>query len=656
MKSIKTLLTITIVTIICLSMGVLQVTNYLGTKKMVDTEIQTTLTSTTQTTAKEASLWLGLRNAEMESIANSPVFLKGTEQEIMDYMSSEIKRLPIYSSLWLSDADGNWYSATGTVGSISERPYYKELKATGKTVISDPLIGKADGKMAVVVAVPIKVNGNIVAILGGNVKFDELVQYIASIKVKQNGYASLNLMDGTVIAHPNKDLILNYNLLKDEKIDPKLKQIYESMCKGETNVEYYSSQKQYIAYTTIPGIKWTISLTAEGKEFTGPLVKQFFESVLTLVITLIIAILLLLFILNRMLKPLKTIESIALSISNGDFSVTSVEVNSKNEFGRLAKTFENMIINLRGLIEQVASSADNVATASNQLSASSEQTSEAASHIAGTIMNVSEGANRQLEVVNEASYATEEMDKKIKKMVEDTESMVITAGKTADAAQEGSKAVDEVIIQMNKIEQAVNSSAEVVEILRQSSKEIGQIVDAISNIAGQTNLLALNAAIEAARAGESGRGFAVVAEEVRKLSEQSNMAAMQISQLIGDIQNEADKAIVVMKEGTQEVKNGTDVVNSAGKAFEQISRAVKQVSMQVSSVSEAVEQISSSSHQIVTSVYEIEKISSDAAERTQTVTAATEEQSASMQEIAASSQNLSKLAEDLHEATSKFKL
>ncbi|WP_238900163.1 methyl-accepting chemotaxis protein [Clostridium sp. YIM B02500] len=656
MKSIKTLLTVVSIIIICLSMTVLEVTSYIETKQMVETEVKTSMTSTTQSTAKEIGLWLDIRKSEMESIASCPVFVNGSRQDIIDYMSSETSRLPLYSAFWLSDANGDWYSATGTTGSISERPYYKELLATGKTVISDPLLGKADGKMAVVVAVPIKVNGTIKAIWGGNVKLDELVQYISSIKVKQNGYASLNLTDGTVIANPNKDLILKYNPLKDEKIEPKLKEIYENMFKGETNVEYYGFNKQYISYKPVSGINWTVSLIVSKSEFTGPLTQQIYKSALTLIITLVIVIILFLFMLNKILKPLKTIEDMSLCISDGDLSVAKVRVNSKNEFGRLAKTFENMIINLRGLIEQVSISSDNVATASRLLTESSEQTSDASNHIATTIMNISEGANKQVEVVNETSSEIKEMDKKIKNMAENTDSMIETVGETANAAQLGSKAVSEVIVQMAKIEKAVNSSANVVEILGESSKEIGQIVDTISTIAKQTNLLALNAAIEAACAGEAGKGFAVVAEEVRKLSEESSVASMRIAKLIGDIQRETDDVIIVMKEGTQEVKNGTDVVNSTGKAFSQISQAVECVAAQVRSVSETVEQISSNSNKIVTSIHKIEKIGGDTAEKTQTVTATTEEQSASMYEIAGSSQNLLKLSEDLHEAISKFKL
>lgn len=155
--------------------------------------------------------------------------------------------------------------------------------------------------------------------------------------------------------------------------------------------------------------------------------------------------------------------------------------------------------------------------------------------------------------------------------------------------------------------------------LGNQSKEIGQIVNTISDIAGQTNLLALNAAIEAARAGEQGKGFAVVADEVRKLAEQSQMAAKQIADLIAQIQSQPNSAVQAMNEGSAEVKIGTEVVDTAGHTFTDI-------------------------------------ISRDTAAQAETVSAVTEEQSAAMDEITTSSEALANMAEDLSEVVSKFKL
>jgi methyl-accepting chemotaxis protein len=193
--------------------------------------------------------------------------------------------------------------------------------------------------------------------------------------------------------------------------------------------------------------------------------------------------------------------------------------------------------------------------------------------------------------------------------------------------------------------------------LGERSKEIGQIVDTISGIAGQTNLLALNAAIEAARAGEQGRGFAVVAEEVRKLAEQSQDAAKQIAVLIGEIQGETDRAVAAMNNGTREVKLGAEVVNASGKSFQEIAEMVTRVSGQTKEISAAIELMANGSQQIVESVKEIDELSKHASGEAQTVSAATEEQSASMEEIASSSQALAHLAMDLREAlvSSRFR-
>jgi methyl-accepting chemotaxis protein len=209
---------------------------------------------------------------------------------------------------------------------------------------------------------------------------------------------------------------------------------------------------------------------------------------------------------------------------------------------------------------------------------------------------------------------------------------------------------------MNKIEETTNASVEVVTVLGERSKEIGQIVDTISGIAGQTNLLALNAAIEAARAGETGRGFAVVAEEVRKLAEQSQGAAKQISDLISEIQKDTNTAVVTMNAGSEQVKIGAEVVGATGDSFKQIMQFVMEVSAQVKDISSAIQHMADNSQHIVTIVKKMDDLSIKGADEAQNVSAATEEQSASMQEIAFSSQNLAKMAEQLQQEVKKFKI
>ena len=355
-------------------------------------------------------------------------------------------------------------------------------------------------------------------------------------------------------------------------------------------------------------------------------------------------------------KPLQVVVAACNELAAGDFQNKAQTIHRKDEIGQLADALVNMRSSVRQVLKQVHESAEQVAASSEELTASADQSSQAVNQVAAAISGVAEGAGKTLTAAGETSAVVEQMSAGIQQIAANTNQVATHSAQAADKAQEGDISVNKAVSQMVSIEQTVNHSAKVVAKLGERSKEIGQIVNTISGIAGQTNLLALNAAIEAARAGEQGRGFAVVAEEVRKLAEQSQDAAKQIANLIGEIQGDTDRAVVAMDAGTREVKVGSEVVTAAGQAFKEIAGLILQVSDQVREISAAIQQMASGTQPIVTSVKEIDSLSKAAAGETQTVSAATEEQSASMEEIASSSQALAKLAQELQTAVNQFRI
>jgi len=361
------------------------------------------------------------------------------------------------------------------------------------------------------------------------------------------------------------------------------------------------------------------------------------------------------FIAGMTARRLGNVVSTLKEVAGGDLTA-DVTVTATDEIGALGITLNDMTHNLRDLVSRVAQLGEQVAAASEQLTASAGDAAQATNQVAANISEVSHGTEIQITAVNETSAVVEQMSSGIRQVAANSNAVAEMTAQTANAARSGEVAVNSAVSQMANIERSVNSSAQVVTKLGARSQEIGQIVDTISGIAGQTNLLALNAAIEAARAGEQGRGFAVVAEEVRKLAEQSQEAAKQIAGLISEIQSDTDKAVAAMAEGTREVKAGTEVVAVTGQTFGEIMASINQVSGQVGEISAAIQQMAGGSQKIVESVRDIDKVTKDTAGQAQTVSAATEEQSAAMEEIAASSQSLSQMAQELQNAIQKFKV
>lgn len=399
-------------------------------------------------------------------------------------------------------------------------------------------------------------------------------------------------------------------------------------------------------------IKAANQASAEGNETYNSTSKILIG---VIIIALMVTAISLFLIIKSISGGINELMRVAKKVAEGDLKET-VNVTSEDELGVLGRANNQMIDNLKGLILQIQKTSSQMAASSEELTASADQSAEVTQQIAGSIMKVAGLSTDQVGAVNAASSVVEEMSAGIEETAATVTMTADQTSKAVEVAQTGNQSINDAVTQMNNIEKTVNTSAGMVAKLGERSKEIGQIVDTIAGIAGQTNLLALNAAIEAARAGEQGKGFAVVAEEVRKLAEQSQEAAKQIGTLITEIQSDTNAAVVAMDEGTKEVKVGTSVVTTAGEAFVQILDVVNNVNKQANEVVSTMEEMAKGTQQIVDSVQEINRSSQDVAAESQSVSAATEEQSASMEEIAAASRNLANLAEELQQASNKFRL
>ena len=662
-KSIQVKMIAILVSGLLLSLSILGFCNFYQARNILVSDAEEDLVHRSDAYAKQIGLWIGMREGEVAILATNQSVVNGDQEAALRYLNEEVKRNPNYLRFWLVDTKGQAIHTTGDRTNIIDRAYFKEVMSTGKVITTDPVISKVDGKMVVSVVAPIKNNNQIVGVLGGTVTVDTLITQINGIKIAQSGYAYVLQGDGLTIVHPDKSLVMKQNTLTDANTTNQLKEITQKMIHGDAGIsqEKQSGTPRYMAYAPIPGMKWSLGINVPEKEILIKLAPLIIVSLMTIGLILIVTCGFGVVLSRLITKPIIALNKATEKIAQGDLTVQSISGHlegtsslGKDELDTLAIHFDTMVAKLRSLVQQVATSAEQVAASSEELTATAEQSALAVSQVAGSIEKVASGASSQLEAVNATTEVVEQMSASIQQVATHSENVAAKAEKTSMAAKNGGKAIDDTTKQMATIEKSVVHAAEVVASLGERSKEIGQIVATISGIASQTNLLALNAAIEAARAGEQGKGFAVVAEEVRKLAEQSQEAAKHIAILIGEIQGDTEKAVMVMAVGTKEVKRGSEVASMAGKSFGEIVMLIEEVSAQVENISAAIQQVAGGSEQIVTAIQKINNISGETAEHTQTSSAAIEEQSASMEEIAASSESLAKMSEELRLIITQF--
>lgn len=386
---------------------------------------------------------------------------------------------------------------------------------------------------------------------------------------------------------------------------------------------------------------------------------QIFVSLGILVVIQIFIIFLAIYLAKSFSDPIVIATNHLKKFSNGDFTDRGEEKlfgQRKDEFGEMEQAFKVLTSNMNQLIRTIHHSAGQVTEDATQLSLSAEQSAEVSNQIAQSITGVAAVTNKQLAAVDSVTKVIEQLSASMQEVTANAIESADHAMRATITAQDGTKAIENAIQQMQLIEKAVNNSACVIGKLGERSQAIGQIVDTISGIAGQTNLLALNAAIEAARAGEQGRGFAVVAEEVRKLAEQSQTATEKIAALIGEIQTDTEQAVVTMSEGTKEVGVGASVVDTAGKSFMEIVELVDNVAKQSQNIAVNIQEMSNHTEKIVTSVQVIDKMNQNVVAESETVSAATEQQASSVEEMSSASKELADMAQKLQDAIQKFKI
>jgi len=340
---------------------------------------------------------------------------------------------------------------------------------------------------------------------------------------------------------------------------------------------------------------------------------------------------------NNMVAYLKEMAGVSMAVAEGDLTVEVVPRSKRdtlgNAFLRMSHGLQDLVRTTRDSAGQVSAGSNQVAGAADESAKVSVQASSAIEEVTSTmhemsinVQNVVKNTQVQASSVAETSASIDQMVTSIQRVADTAKVLLDIANRSREEVMTGIKTMEKATDGLNRTNVAIQSSAEIINVLGHRADDIGKIIEVIDDLAEQTNLLALNAAIEAARAGEHGLGFAVVADEVRKLAEKSTQSTKEIADLIQSIQREARQAVENMERSTRIVEEGLTLGNDLGSALHKISNVVTEVYKFSQEIGAATNEQSIGSSQIA-------KATSRLTEITQEISSAVEEQASGAQAV-----------------------
>ncbi|WP_411829998.1 methyl-accepting chemotaxis protein [Metasolibacillus meyeri] len=342
--------------------------------------------------------------------------------------------------------------------------------------------------------------------------------------------------------------------------------------------------------------------------------------------------------------------------STGGDLTRRVNVKTNDEFAQIADSTNLLINSISTLIKRVSGLAENVSGSSQELMALADENARMIDSIANSTHDIASDSTTIIDRMGQAAQNMQLLEQAIHDLNVEAADVRQASEEMRIVANGGSESVTHSSNVMMDIEETMANTTTTVEALGRKSGEITSIISTITGIAEQTNLLALNAAIEAARAGEHGKGFAVVADEVRKLAEQSQTAAKEVTGIISSIQTEVKSIIAQNHNGVQSVIKGVEVANETNASLDKILQQTERTTEIISRMVEKINVTLDYSNVVSTSFVEVNAIAEQTAFSTETSASAAMQGSASMEEINAAASELAKQADDLRNVVGEFKI